>query len=142
MRADDLARLCGRWQSKSERSCETDYAFPPVVGRSARYSMSRSAAYRALAQRAHRNRTGPPSRVVLQVGQRRCGHGLVSPLSFTFMVFLLGQLCRPHSVLPVPAQRPLRGSAPGLTGIVQVAQPIEGDQSPASGLSSTPCAAM
>ncbi len=37
-----------------------------------------------------------------------------------------GQVCRPHSVLPVPAQRPLRGSAPGATRMVQVAQPIDG----------------
>ena len=32
----------------------------------------------------------------------------------------------PHSVLPVPAHRPLRGSAPGSTRSVQVAQPIDG----------------
>ncbi len=32
----------------------------------------------------------------------------------------------PHSVLPVPVHRPLRGSAPGATGSVQVAQPIDG----------------
>jgi hypothetical protein len=36
------------------------------------------------------------------------------------------QACMPHSVLPVPAHRPLRGSAPGSTRIVQVEQPIEG----------------
>ena len=32
----------------------------------------------------------------------------------------------PHSVLPVPSQRPLRGSAPGSTRAVQVEQPIDG----------------
>ena len=32
----------------------------------------------------------------------------------------------PHSVLPVPAQRPARGSSPGATGLVHGAQPIEG----------------
>src|SRR6266581_2356383 len=36
------------------------------------------------------------------------------------------QAWMPHSVLPVPAQRPLRGSAPGSTRSVQVAQPIDG----------------
>ena len=36
------------------------------------------------------------------------------------------QAWMPHSVLPVPAHRPLRGSAPGSTRIVQVAQPIDG----------------
>src|SRR6185437_11670091 len=36
------------------------------------------------------------------------------------------QTCRPHSVLPVPAQRPERGSAPGSTRSVQVRQPIDG----------------
>jgi len=34
--------------------------------------------------------------------------------------------CRPHSVFPVPAQRPLRGSAPGAICRVQVAQPMDG----------------
>ena len=34
--------------------------------------------------------------------------------------------CRPHSVLPVPAHRPLRGSAPGATADVHVRQPIDG----------------
>ena len=37
-----------------------------------------------------------------------------------------GQVWMPHSVLPVPVHRPLRGSAPGATFIVQVAQPMEG----------------
>ena len=32
----------------------------------------------------------------------------------------------PHSLLPVPDQRPLRGSAPGSTRSVQVAQPMDG----------------
>jgi hypothetical protein len=32
----------------------------------------------------------------------------------------------PHSVLAVPAQRPLRGSSPGATRRVQGAQPIDG----------------
>ena len=36
------------------------------------------------------------------------------------------QTCRPHSVLPVPAHRPERGSAPGSTRSVQVRQPIDG----------------
>jgi hypothetical protein len=34
--------------------------------------------------------------------------------------------CSPHSVLPVPAQRPLRGSEPDSTRLVQVRQPIDG----------------
>ena len=36
------------------------------------------------------------------------------------------QVWIPHSVLPVPAQRPLRASAPASTRAVQVAQPIDG----------------
>ena len=32
----------------------------------------------------------------------------------------------PHSVFAVPAQRPLRGSAPSATRAVQVRQPIDG----------------
>ncbi len=32
----------------------------------------------------------------------------------------------PHSVLPVPVHRPLRGSAPGATFIVQVEHPMDG----------------
>jgi hypothetical protein len=32
----------------------------------------------------------------------------------------------PHSVLPVPAQRPLRGSSPGATREVHGQQPIDG----------------
>jgi hypothetical protein len=37
-----------------------------------------------------------------------------------------GQRWMPHSVLPVPAHRPLRASAPASTRAVQVAQPIDG----------------
>ena len=37
-----------------------------------------------------------------------------------------GQVWMPHSVLPVPVHRPLRGSAPGATFIVQVEHPMEG----------------
>ena len=37
-----------------------------------------------------------------------------------------GQRWIPHSVLPVPVHRPLRGSAPGSTRAVQVAQPMDG----------------
>jgi hypothetical protein len=37
-----------------------------------------------------------------------------------------GQTWMPHSVLPVPAHRPDRGSAPASTRIVQVRQPIDG----------------
>ena len=37
-----------------------------------------------------------------------------------------GQTWMPHSVLPVPAHRPERGSAPASTRIVQVRQPIDG----------------
>ncbi len=37
-----------------------------------------------------------------------------------------GQVWMPHSVLAVPAQRPLRGSAPASTRTVQVRQPTEG----------------
>ena len=37
-----------------------------------------------------------------------------------------GHRWMPHSVLLVPAQRPLRGSSPGATRRVQGAQPIEG----------------
>ena len=36
------------------------------------------------------------------------------------------QTWMPHSVLPVPAHRPLRGSEPGSTRRVQVRQPIDG----------------
>jgi len=38
----------------------------------------------------------------------------------------MGQVWIPHSVLPEPVHRPLRGSAPASTFIVQVAQPIDG----------------
>ncbi len=38
----------------------------------------------------------------------------------------VGQVWIPHSVLPVPVHRPLRGSAPASTFIVQVAHPIDG----------------
>ena len=34
--------------------------------------------------------------------------------------------CSPHSILPVPAHRPLRGSAPGSGLAVHGAQPIDG----------------
>jgi hypothetical protein len=37
-----------------------------------------------------------------------------------------GQRWMPHSVLPVPAQRPLRGCSPGSTRLVQGEQPIDG----------------
>ena len=37
-----------------------------------------------------------------------------------------GQVWMPHSVLPVPVHRPLRGSAPGATFIVQVEHPMDG----------------
>ena len=37
-----------------------------------------------------------------------------------------GQVWMPHSVLPVPVHRPLRGSAPASTFLVQVAQPMDG----------------
>ena len=39
---------------------------------------------------------------------------------------LEAQMWIPHSVLAVPAQRPLRGSAPSATLTVQVRQPIDG----------------
>ena len=45
----------------------------------------------------------------------------------------------PHSVLVNPAQRPERGSSPGLTRAVHGAQPIEGYPSYRRGLMSTPC---
>ncbi len=48
----------------------------------------------------------------------------------------------PHSVLPVPVHRPLRGSDPGATFIVQVAHPMEGYPSYTSGFTSTPFSAM
>ena len=35
-------------------------------------------------------------------------------------------LCRPHSVLACPAQRPARESSPGWTGRVQYVQPMLG----------------
>ena len=37
-----------------------------------------------------------------------------------------GHRCSPHSVLPVPFQRPARASSPSATGSVQGQQPIEG----------------
>jgi hypothetical protein len=52
------------------------------------------------------------------------------------------QVWMPHSVLPVPIHRPLRGSAPGATFLVQVAQPMDGYPSYTSGLTSTPLSAM
>ena len=36
------------------------------------------------------------------------------------------QPCKPHSSLPLPAQRPARGSSPSLTGLVQGQHPIDG----------------
>ncbi len=39
---------------------------------------------------------------------------------------LRGHRCRPHSVLSVPAQRPLRASSPSRTGCVHGQQPIDG----------------
>ncbi len=38
----------------------------------------------------------------------------------------LGHRCKPHSVLPWPAQRPARASAPSSTGEVQGRHPMEG----------------
>ena len=52
------------------------------------------------------------------------------------------QTWMPHSVLPVPAHRPLRGSAPASTRSVQVRQPIDGYPSYTSGFTSTPFVAM
>jgi len=40
--------------------------------------------------------------------------------------FVRAQMWIPHSVLAVPAQRPLRGSAPSATRAVQVRHPIDG----------------
>lgn len=51
----------------------------------------------------------------------------VLPLSALPLSALLeAQLWIPHSVLAVPAQRPLRGSPPSATLTVQVRQPIDG----------------
>ena len=52
------------------------------------------------------------------------------------------QPCRPHSSLPLSAQRPARGSSPSLTGLVHGQQPIDGYPLSVSGCDGRPRSAM
>src|SRR5208282_5162752 len=51
-------------------------------------------------------------------------------------------MCRPHSVLEVPDQRPARESSPGLMARVQWVQPMLGKLRSCSGLLGTLCSRM
>src|SRR6185437_8500038 len=48
----------------------------------------------------------------------------------------------PHSSLPRPRQRPARSSSPGLTGLVQGRQPIDGKPLATSGCRGNPASAI
>ena len=69
---------------------------------------------RHLMCRFRRSRIGTPVR---RQDQSRVGLGRIEPSH---------EACSPHSVFDVPAQRPLRGSAPAIGLAVHGAQPIDG----------------
>jgi hypothetical protein len=73
-------------------------------------------------QVVHRGRGAGVLRPVRDRDERRPGPPLRRPGRHR----RVAQTWRPHSVLPVPAQRPDRGSAPVSTRSVQVRQPIDG----------------
>lgn len=52
------------------------------------------------------------------------------------------EACNPHSVLALPAQRPLRGSAPGAGLTVHGAHPMDGYPSSTRGLTRIECSSM
>ena len=69
----------------------------------------------------------PARAVLLDRGQQRLiGRDIVAGQRRRLIGDLVGQVWMPHSVLALPAQRPLRGSAPASTRAVQVWQPIDG----------------
>ncbi len=67
----------------------------------------------------------PLTRHAEQLGDRGPGAGVTAAMRDRDERGM-GQVWIPHSVLPVPVHRPLRGSAPASTFIVQVLQPIDG----------------
>ena len=84
----------------------------------------------AAMSKCHQGRCGHVLSLLSLLGSRRgrvlrgvrCG----GPVGSAAVRVSSGQTWMPHSVLPVPDQRPARGSSPGATRRVQGAQPIEG----------------